>query len=888
MLKLLITLLTVFVRFLLFLFVEAISVLVTSWLIPGMNLVPQGDASTFSVAVSVAFVLAIVNLILRPLILLISLPLGWMVVFLLGFFINAITLMLTSFLFPELEISSWGVAFLAGLIMAFVTMVVDGLLNIDNDNSVYEYLVQRQAKRLGGSVTTSTKRGVVMLEIDGLGYDHLRRAIQAGHMPTLKRMIDEEGYQIAKVDCGLPSTTPACQAGILLGNNQDVPAFRWLDKPSGKMMVGGQAAAEIEPDLSNGQGLLEGGSSISNMFSGDADKSVLTFSKLRSGTSEDMKKRSQDFFLLMRDPYFLTRVLVLFFGDVILEVWQGWNQKRKKVEPRVNRLHNGYPFLRSAVNVFLRDIGAYLTVLDIVRGVPAIYTLFAGYDEVAHHAGPGTEDAYETLEKFDKTISRVLTAIERKAPRPYELIVLSDHGQTSGKTFKQLYGMSILEYVQSLMPQGVQATGSGGGDDGTIGVNAMLNELDVIQENETSGKVSQGVVKQAQRVIRNNLNQQDSMQVVTPANLTLCYGGNLAHLYFDVKTTKVSLEELNSSCPGLVDQLVQHEGIGFVVGYDEDLDPVVFGKNGARNLHTGDIVGEDPLIPYGDADLRAEQLGRLADFKNSGDLIINSAMFPDGTSPALEEMVGHHGGLGGEQTDAFIFHPMDMVVPEICNSQEVMAILKSRVELEGPTPKPAQAKKEIIDPWATQNLLKGLRQVSVWLEAAFGALIFRDRAFQRIANDPLMTGPAFVIALAFEFLISYSLLGRFDLVNALLLFGWWLITTIVLGLTARILRGEGKFDKAFRIGGFTHMAFILLLFSFIPVIREMVIFTAFLLKFFTLWAGMATGYKLKGWRTLILPVAFLIVWIIGYGFLGDAIQGLMNAFTTIFQNLGLQ
>jgi hypothetical protein len=726
-----------------------------------------------------------------------------------------------------------------------------------------------------------------MLEIDGLGYDHLHRALQAGYMPTLKKMIDEEGYQISKVDCGLPSTTPACQAGILLGNNQDVPAFRWLDKPSGRMMVGGGAAAEIEPELSTGRGLLEGGSSISNMFSGDAEKSVLTFSKLRSGSAEDMKKRAHDFFLLMRDPYFLTRVLVLFFGDVLLEIWQGWNQKRKNVEPRVNRLHNGYPLLRSAVNVFLRDIGAYLTVLDIVRGVPAIYTLFAGYDEVAHHAGPGTEDAYETLEKFDKTISRILTAIERKAPRPYELIVLSDHGQTSGKTFKQRYGMSILEYVQSLMPQGVQATGSGGGDDGTIGVSAMLNELDVIQENETKGKVSQGVVKQAQRVIRNNLNQQDSMQVVTPANLTLCYGGNLAHLYFDIKTTKVSLAELNVDCPGLVDRLVQHEGIGFVVGYDDDLDPVVFGKNGARNLHTGDIVGDDPLLPYGNPALRAEQLGRLADFKNSGDLIINAAMFPDGTSPALEEMVGHHGGLGGEQTDAFIFHPMDMVVPEVCNSNEVMAILKSRVCLEGPTPKPPRSKLEEIDPWARPTLLKGLSQVSTWLEAAFGILAFRNRSFQKIANDPLMTGPALLIVLVFEILVSYALLDQFDFLTTLSLLGWWLVSTVILYMTARILRGEGKFDKAFRIAGFTHVSFILMIVAIVPVLSELAIILAFLMKLFTLWVGMSVGYQIRGWRALVLPVVFLAVWIIGYGFIGNTIQGLLISLNELLSDIGM-
>ena len=100
-----------------------------------------------------------------------------------------------------------------------------------------------------------------------------------------------------------------------------------------------------------------------------------------------------------------------------------------------------------------------------------------------------------------------------------------------------------------------------------------------------------------------------------------------------------------------------------MIGYEDDFNPVAFGKRGARNLHTGDIVGEDPLMPFGDVELRAGQLRRLADFENSGDLILNSTLFPDGTVAALEELIGNHGGLGGEQTDAYMFHPGDMQIP---------------------------------------------------------------------------------------------------------------------------------------------------------------------------------------------------------------------------------
>ena len=117
--------------------------------------------------------------------------------------------------------------------------------------------------------------------------------------------------------------------------------------------------------------------------------------------------------MLMRNPYFFMRVLVLFFADVVRELWQGWQQRRKNVQPQLNRLHNGYPFLRAATNIFLRDVGAYFTILDIVRGVPAILHLWAGYDEVAHHSGPWTRDAMLTLSQFDRTVSYVLTAIER-------------------------------------------------------------------------------------------------------------------------------------------------------------------------------------------------------------------------------------------------------------------------------------------------------------------------------------------------------------------------------------------------------------------------------------------------------------------------------------------
>jgi hypothetical protein len=65
------------------------------------------------------------------------------------------------------------------------------------------------------------------------------------------------------------------------------------------------------------------------------------------------------------------------------------------------------------------------------------------------------------------------------------------------------------------------------------------------------------------------------------------------------------------------------------------------------------------------------------DFPSAGDLWVISTLYPDGTVAALEELVGSHGGVGGEQTDAFIFHPADLAVPETRNSIDVFHILNS-------------------------------------------------------------------------------------------------------------------------------------------------------------------------------------------------------------------
>ncbi|MCK5430401.1 MAG: hypothetical protein KAI94_13060, partial [Anaerolineales bacterium] len=267
----------------------------------------------------------------------------------------------------------------------------------------------------------------------------------------------------------------------------------------------------------------------------------------------------------------------------------------------------------------------------------------------------------------------------------------------------------------------------------------------------------------------------------------------------------------------------------------------------------------------------------IADFTNAGDLALNSTIYQDGSVAALEELIGSHGGLGGEQTDAFIFHPGDMQVPETQNSQEVMAILKARVGLPGATPKPELPPEPQVDSWAFSTLGKGLGQWRKWLDYAAHAITLNRDAYREIARDAYMTGPALLIGLLAQIIQSLNSQGHLDVVNILLRYGVWFITVLFLYLAGHLLRGKADYTTTLRVSGFAQSAHIFELLGFIPVIGPLARFIALTLAFFGVWLGTATANELKGWRSLLLPVIYLATVVISIVFLMSIIEG--TAFT---------
>jgi hypothetical protein len=209
----------------------------------------------------------------------------------------------------------------------------------------------------------------------------------------------------------------------------------------------------------------------------------------------------------------------------------------------------------------------------------------------------------------------------------------------------------------------------------------LINELNAANEQLSSQprtRFRRAVMRQATRQLDATRQRSNSdLPAGAVPQIIVCASGNLAHIYFDIGADKVTLSEIEHIHPRLVQALVQHEGIGFVAGYTDNGEVVALGKCGARNLHTGAVTGADPLAPFGDGQLRAAQLLRIAEFTNAGDLILNSTVYPDGTVASFEDLIGVHGGLGGQQTDAFIVFPTEagLQAEGITNSSQVYTLL---------------------------------------------------------------------------------------------------------------------------------------------------------------------------------------------------------------------
>jgi len=632
--------------------VAAVSVLIAAAIVPGVSVGSFGDA------VGAAALIALFNAVLPPLVAALRLPFTLALGFVVVLALDAAILLLVSHISSNaIKVDSFGWALLAALVISAAMVVLEVIFGA-NDDDTYSLRVIRRIARRQGARTKTDVPGIVFLEIDGLALPVLQRAMRDGNTPELARWVQSGTHRLIEWETDLSSQTGASQAGILLGSNEDVPAFRWVEKETGKLFTCSSPpdCAEIERRLATGDGLLVGdGASRGNLFSGEADAVILTASRISAE-----KRANPGYRAFLANGFNVTRVLVLFFWEVVLELVAALQQRRRDVRPRGDR-GGRYPFLRAALCVGVRDLIVFGVLTDMMRGRPAVYATFSSYDEVAHHSGLERTDTLEALRKLDQHFARIDRA-RRFAPRPYKLVVLSDHGQTQGATFKQRNGYDLHELVaRSLERATVARVATGDENDAAVG-HAVA---------EATGR-SQDRAEE----------QLGDRQAVVLAS------GNLGLIYLMESRRRLSLEEINERHPRLLESLRAHPHIGFLLVHSSEHGPVILGTDGARYLIDGRIVGEDPLARF--SSTAPAHLQRADGFPHAPDVMVNSFYDPElEQGCAFEELISFHGGVGGPQTRPFILYPIELRAPRepIVGAVDVHHLLVGwRRSLQGPTP----------------------------------------------------------------------------------------------------------------------------------------------------------------------------------------------------------
>ena len=652
---------------------DACALLLLSAILPGFELKGAGTALGLAAAIG------LLNALVWPLLARFALPLNVLTLGLASLVLNGAFVALAVEVVPGANIDGWFEGIVVAVGLTTLTALGSSLLAIDDDETWHRNVVRRQARRRGEG-TESDVPGIVFLEIDGLAHDVLRRALRDGNAPTLSRWLREGSHQLVPWETDWSSQTGACQAGLLHGDNHDMPAFRWWEKDRNAAIVTNHPrdAVELERRHSNGRGLLHAdGASRANILSGDAEHSMLTMSTVLNRR----RPIGRDYAAYFARPYAAVRTLILSLADIARERSAAAYQRRQDVRPRIARSRK-YAAVRAWGTVVQRDLQIAAVVGDMLAGRPVIYTTFLAYDEVAHHSGIERSDALAVLRQVDREIARV-RSVAADAPRPYQLVVLSDHGQTQGETFLDRYDVTLEQVVTEACEAADVQAASGGGDESLAYMSAGLTEI--ARDDTAGGRAARAVSRGRSADGAVALDSGAREEVVRGhgdsdgiPELSVMASGCLGLISFPREPGRVTLEWIEEHHPRLVRTLREHPGVGFLMVRSESHGALAIGAGGTHYLDHGRVEGEDPLAPFGPN--AADHLRRTDGFPHCPDVMVNSTYWAeDEEVAAFEELVGSHGGMGGPQSFPFVLHPAELPWPRepVVGAERVHRVFRS-------------------------------------------------------------------------------------------------------------------------------------------------------------------------------------------------------------------
>jgi hypothetical protein len=446
----------------------------------------------------------------------------------------------------------------------------------------------------------STGRKLVVLHVDGVCADVLEQAIRDGEMPFVRHLMETEGYTIHRYRCGVPSTTPFAQAGILYGDNSEIPSFRWWDRERQVLVQFGPGSTfkkVADKYFRDCEPLTKDGACIAACYPGGAaDDFGIAYQDRTYGVEE--RSRSAAHVLV---PYLANPL------HIVEWLWQTVVVGARTVKDIARAASSGRHPARASViidvveEIFVHHLTRYAMQQAMREGYSPIYGALYAFDETAHAFGPDDPAALRILKHVDHSIRKIAGS---RGDR-YELLVLSDHGQIPTTPFSHEHGSQFGQVLASLMPD--------------VRVQEMKGKTFGPSEDDATGRL----------------------------NVT-CSGG-LAHLYFADAPQRLHYRELAATHPGLAAAVSELGEVAFVMSRDGEQN--VFLKAGKEFR---DESARSLLDGYDDPNILLAQLSRLNSFQSSGDLVVFGA-FIGGRQVNFEDQAGGHGSIGGVQLHPFVF-----------------------------------------------------------------------------------------------------------------------------------------------------------------------------------------------------------------------------------------
>ncbi|MFC9927965.1 phage holin family protein [Streptomyces sp. NPDC127190] len=669
--------------------VSTLTMLVLAAALPDFQLQSADGDSATRIAVTAACgagAFGVLSAVVWPLLVRLLLLVPALVLGLLVFFLNGSLLLLALRINPSGRgAAAPETAVIVAAVMSAVASATGAALAVRDDEAYRRRLHRLAARRRRPGPGCPATPGLLVVQLDGVGHDVLTGAVRTGLMPTVARWLaaeqpDTEDGARAAADRTPPthlltpwrtdwsSQTGASQLGILHGSTFDVPAFRWYEKDRGEVMVCNRPASAIELQrravLRTGDGglLAVDGASRGNLFSGGAGEQALVLSIAVRRRDRENRSRA-GYFAYFSDPANAVRTALSFVAEVARETGQSVRARLCRQRPRVSR-GGLYPLVRAFATVVERDVVVAAVMGDMLAGRTAVYADLVAYDEVAHHSGPHSRDAEKVLQRLDRSLA-LLERVAEHAPRPYRIVVLSDHGQSPGETFRSRYGLTLGDLVRAgcglPVPRRAERTHSGA--EARAAVRAALG-----------------------RPVEEHREQHRPARGTEPIVLA---SGNLGLVAFPDVPHRMTKEEIDARHPALLGTLADHPGIGFLLVRSAEHDGLVLGAHGVQ-IPLADLdTDPGPLARFGPG--AADAVRRTHSFPHTADIMVNSAYDPaDGEVLAFEEQIGSHGGLGGAQSRPFLLSPLTLSAPADDGAEPVGAEAVHRIlrrwlaELNGP------------------------------------------------------------------------------------------------------------------------------------------------------------------------------------------------------------